>query len=207
MHNFINYSTTPTFESVWALIQEMSLKAENDRLILDEKFAETDRRLENYSINIEKSRIESEKRLKKMDELLGSWANNHGRFAEEYFSNSFEYGEKNFFGEKFDDMEQNVKGIKKGYQDEYDILLINGKSIGIIEVKYKANENDVPKVLRKADTFRINFPEFKNHQIYLGLATLAFYPELEQECIKYGIAIVKQVGDMVIICDEHLKIH
>ena len=115
-------------------------------------------------------------------------------------------GKQNFFGEKFDEIEKNVKGIKKGFKDEYDILLINGKTIGIVEVKFKAHENDVPKVLRKAETFRINFPEYANHQVYLGLATMVFYPELEQECINQGIAVIKQVGDTVVINDAHLKV-
>jgi len=154
----------------------------------------------------EKSRADSDKRMKKIEEAMGSWANNHGFFAEEYFFNSFENNKQNFFGERFDEIEKNVKGIKKGYKDEYDILLINGKSIGIVEVKFKAHENDVPQILRKAETFRINFPEYKEHKIYLGLATMVFYPELEQKCINEGIAVIKQVGDSVVINDEHLKV-
>jgi hypothetical protein len=144
--------------------------------------------------------------MKKFEETMGAWTNNHGAFAEEYFYNSFENGKQNFFGEKFDEIEKNVKGIKTGYKDEYDILLINGKSIGIVEVKYKAHKNDIPNVLKKAETFRVNFPEYADHQIFLGLATLAFYPELEQECIREGIAIVKQVGESVVINDKHLKV-
>jgi hypothetical protein len=35
---------------------------------------------------------------------------------------------------------------------------------------------------------------------------MAFYPELEQECIAQGIAIIKQVGDKVVIHDGHLKV-
>ncbi|MCL2291292.1 MAG: hypothetical protein FWC34_11430 [Bacteroidetes bacterium] len=143
--------------------------------------------------------------MEKIDETMESWSNNHGFFAEEYFINSFENGKQNFFGEKFEEMIDHVKGIKKGFEDEYDILLINGKSIGIVEIKFKAHENDVPKILRKAQTFRVNFPEYKNHQVYLRLATMAFYPELEQECTKEGIAIVKQVGDTIAINDKHLK--
>ena len=85
-------------------------------------------------------------------------------------------------------------------------MLINGKYIGIIEVKFKAHENDLPKVLKKAETFRENFPKYQNHKIYLGLATMAFYTKLEEECIKQGIAIIKQVGDTVVINDEHLKV-
>ncbi|MCL2312696.1 MAG: hypothetical protein FWC41_09485 [Firmicutes bacterium] len=164
-----------TPESVWAAIQALT-----------EKQTETDRQ------------------IKKVNEMLGSWANNHGSFAEEYFINSFEKGKNNFFGERFDDIRQRVTGLK--IKDEYDILLINGQSVGIVEVKYKAHENDVDKVLKKAQTFRINYPDYINHQIYLGLASMTFYPELEQECIQKGIAIVKQVGDTVVINDKHLKV-
>jgi len=162
--------------------------------------------LEKFSIEAEKSRIEAEKRMKKLEELTGSLANNQGSFAEEYFFNSFEDGKQNFFGEEFDEIDKSVKGIEKGFKDEYDILLINGKSIGIIEIKFKAHENDIPKVLRKAETFRENFPKYKNHGVYLGLASMSFYPELEQECINQGIAIIKQVGDTVIINDTNLKV-
>jgi hypothetical protein len=73
-------------------------------------------------------------------------------------------------------------------------------------VKFKAHQADIPKVIKKAETFRENFPKYKNHRIYLGLASMAFYPELEQECINQGIAVVKQVGDTVVINDEHLKV-
>ena len=204
-------------------------RKENDRY-LKEQFAETDKRFKETE-NLIKENIrsikeikkitketalsmkdtdermkETDRRMKDLQQTLGGWANNHGSVAEEYFFNSFEKGQQNFFGEKFDEIEKNVKGIKKGYRDEYDILLINGKSIGIIEVKYKAHENDVSKVLKKAETFRLNFQEYKHHKIYLGLATMAFYPILEQKCIQEGIAIIKQVGDNVVITDAHLKV-
>jgi hypothetical protein len=35
---------------------------------------------------------------------------------------------------------------------------------------------------------------------------MSFYPELEQECIEQGIAVIKQVGDKVVINDTNLKV-
>jgi hypothetical protein len=172
---------------------------------LREMFAESDRQRRESDAKFEKYREDYEKRQKKIDELLGSWDNNHGAFAEEYFFNAFEAGKQDFFGEKFDDIERNAKGLKKGFKDEYDILLINGKSIGIIEVKFKAHDEDIPKYLRKAETFRVNFPDYKNHQIYIGLASMSYYPLLEEKCKAHGIAIIKQVGDKVVIWDENLR--
>ena len=168
---------TATPESVWAMLQEIGRKQEA-----------TDRQID------------------KLQKTMGGWANNHGSFAEEYFFNSFEKGKRNFFGKKFDEIQKKVSSFWKGVEDEYDIVLYNDDAVAIIEVKYKAHINDISTVLKKAETFRVLFPNYKDFNIYLGLASMAFYSELEQECIKSGIAIIKQVGDSVVIDDKHLKV-
>jgi len=84
--------------------------------------------------------------------------------------------------------------------------MYNHAAVAIIEVKYKAHVNDIPVVLKKAETFRILFPNYKDFKIYLGLASMSFYPELEEECINQGIAVIKQIGDTVVINDKHLKV-
>ena len=188
-----------TPEIVWAMLRDLSEKqAETDR-----QMKETDRQMKETERFIKETQAETALQIKKVNETLGSWATNHGRFAEEYFFNSFEKGKRNFFGEKFDDIKKSLKGIET--DDEFDIVMLNGSSVGLIEVKFKAHENDIPTVLKKVDTFRENFPKYKDHKIYLGLATMAFYPELEEECIKQGIAVIKQVGDKMVINDENLK--
>ena len=213
--------TPATKESIWEEFRESNRQRKEAEATfkreLAESSAEFDRRIKR--LNDQSDRLSKElekfkenddrlsKKIEKLAELSGSYSNNLGYFAEEYFFNAFENGLQNFFGEKFDDIEKNMKGYKKNYKDEYDIVLFNGKSIAIVEVKFKAHKNDIPSILRKADTFRINYPDYKKHQIYLGLATMAFYPELEDQCINQGIAVVKQVGDTVVINDKHLKIY
>ncbi|MCL2064815.1 MAG: hypothetical protein FWG98_10670 [Candidatus Cloacimonetes bacterium] len=167
--------------------------------------AEFDAEFARRQAEAEKVKAEFDAEIKKINQMMGNQSHNIGIIAEEYFYNSFANGKTNFFGEKFDEIEKRVNGIKKGFKDEYDILLINGETIGIIEVKHKANENDIPQVLRKAKTFRVNFPDYKNHKVYLGLASMAFYPDLEAKCKENGIAIIKQLGETLIITDEHLK--
>jgi hypothetical protein len=178
--------------------------------MLEKSSAKFDREMEKLRLSqaetaqqMKESRKDYDRRMKKFEETIGSWAFNQGCFAEEYFFNSFENGMQNFFGQKFDDIRKNIKGIE--IEDEYDILLINGQAVGVVETKFKAHENDIPKVLKKADTFRANFPKYQNHKVYLGLASMAFYPKLEDECVKQGIAVIKQVGDAVVINDKHLK--
>jgi len=146
---------------------------------------------------------EAEARMKKVEEQLGGIGNNNGYFAEEFFYNSVKKGGMNFFGEKYDRIMKNITGLVK--PDEYDIVMVNGKSACIIETKYKANEKHIEQVMKKAETFRYNFKEYKDHTLYLGLASMAFYKELEEECKRNGIAIIKQVGDAIVVNYEHLK--
>jgi hypothetical protein len=149
---------------------------------------------------------ETAQQIKELQKTVGGISNNQGSFAEEYFFNSFENGKRNFFGEKFDDIVKNLTHFWQGLKDEYDIVLYNHTSVAIIEVKYKAHVSDIHAVLKKAETFRILFPNYKDFKIYLGFASMSFYKELEQECIKQGIAVIKQVGDAVVINDKNLKV-
>jgi len=196
MENIAIQPATP--EVIWAILKE-SAKSQ-------EELRQSQKEIARMQKENEAKWEKSEKRWNELSKQLGGWANNHGSFAEEYFFNSFENGKQNFFGEKFDEISKNLSSFWQGLKDEYDIVLYNHASVAIIEVKYKAHINDIPIVLKKAETFRILFPNYKDFKIYLGLASMSFYPELEQECINEGIAVIKQVGDAVVINDTNLKV-
>jgi len=195
----VNISNLPpaTPETVWALLQEVAQsQKETDRIMQENAKSQEELR---------QSQKETDRQIKELQKTVGGITNNQGSFAEEYFFNSFEKGKKNFFGEKFDEVVKNLSSFWQGLKDEYDIVLYNHASVAIIEVKYKAHLNDIPTVLKKAETFRILYPHYKDFKIYLGLASMSFYPELEQECTEQGIAVIKQVGDTVVINDTNLK--
>ena len=180
------------------------LSAGFDRVLAS--MEKTEKFMEKTALEADKRSIEADKRIKKLEELMGGWANNHGSFAEEYFFNSFESDQKNFFGEHFNEIMKNVKPKGKNLQDEYDIVMYNDFYVAIVETKFKAHKSNIPKVLNKAETFRILCPDYKDFKIYLGLASLSFNDDTEQECIEQGIAVIKQIGDAVVINDAHLKV-
>ena len=196
MENLHN-TQVATPESVWAILME---NAKQIKELQKTVFGIT-----NNQTETEKSRVDFDRRMKEIQKMIGGVTNNQGAFAEEYFFNSFENGKTNFFGEKFDEIAKHLKTRRQGLEDEYDIVLYNHASVAIIEVKYKAHAKDIPTVLKKAETFRILFPEYKDFKIYLGLASMSFYTELEKECVEQGIAVIKQVGDKVVINDTNLK--
>ena len=203
--------TVATYESVLALLQENARQMRESRKEFDkslkESRAEFDKSMRESRAEFEKRQQDSEKRMKKFEETMGGWSNNHGKFAEEYFFNSFENGQKNFFGKRFNEIEDNLKGHNiTGLKDEYDIVMFNDTAVAIVEVKFTLRKDDIDKTVKKAETFRVLFPDYKDFDIYLGVGALVFPDHLEQECIKKGIAVIKQVGDTIVINDEHLTV-
>ena len=187
------------------------LRVENEKEIKESRIAaekrrvELDKEIEESRAAAEKSRIEFDRRMKDLSQQIGGMANSNGAFAEEFFYNALQNGHRNMFGEKFDKVWGSTPGREEGFADEYDVVLINGQSVCIVEVKYKADSADFQKLLRKPVTFRENYPKYKNHKMYIALAGMSFHPLTEKACKDNGIAIMKQVGDTMVVIDENLK--
>ena len=146
------------------------------------------------------------KSMKAMQQELGGITQSNGEMAESYFINSFNRAPI-FAGQIFQFVDANTKRSSKALnlRDEYDLLLYNGVSVAIIEIKYKARKKDVEQLLKKTESFKTLFPQYKDFAIYLGLAALHFDAETEKESIEQGVGVIKQIGNNMVINDAHLK--
>jgi len=145
---------------------------------------------------------ETDKQIKAMQKELGGIGKSNGEFAEEFFYNSlkktmrfagvrYKYISDKFAREK--PMTDNTE-IKA----QFDIVLHNGKSIALIEAKYKANLKDVKEMVeKKVPNFRLLYPEYAKHKLYLGIGSLVLKDRVVQEAKKLGIGLMKQRGDAV----------
>ena len=216
MKNLPSQTKPLTFEATWALLQE------TDR-ILTEKFAETDRQMKETDRLFKETRQrqeetrqrqeetdrqmkETDRQIKALNKQIGGMANSNGDVAESYFINSFKKYPQ-FAGQNFDNIDVNLqrKNNRLNLQAEYDIVMYNCSSVAIIEIKYKANKDDVEELVKKVDSFKLLFPQYKDFAIYLGLAGLSVNKKIEKEAIRQGIGVIKQVGKNMVINDTHLK--
>jgi len=175
-----------TPESVLSLIREMALSFDRE---------------------MSKSRAEFNSRMKNLDEMIGGVSNSNGMAAEELFFNTLDNSDKKIFGEQFDLCYRNLSfhDKRKKKRNEFDIVLVNGTAMLIVEVKYKARTEDIQKMIDKVPDIKTYFPHYNGHRVFLGLAAMSFDKGVEKDCKNNGIAIVKQVGDTVVISDENLK--
>ncbi|GHT82824.1 hypothetical protein FACS1894137_02460 [Spirochaetia bacterium] len=189
-----------TFEKVWEMFQETDRKFQET----DRKFQETDRK---FLAMIEETRVVSkeralegeklDKRIKEVTEQLGGMGNSNGAFAEDYFANALSE-KKMFAGLQFDEVEINMKSKQGALKDEFDIVMYNGTSVALIEVKYKAKKEDLEKMVqKKVSNFRTLFPYYAGHKVYLGIAGLSFNDQVYAKAKELGIGMLKQKGDAI----------
>lgn len=129
-------------------------------------------------------------------------AKSNGKFAEELFFYSL-YERKTISGIHFDDVSDGFKRLLKlpdgtRLQDQFDVVMTNDTAVAIVEIKYKADSDDVEELVgKKVRNFRILFPDFKDYDIYLGLGSLSFDEYVAKKAEGYGIALLRQVGDTI----------
>ena len=192
-----------TFESAWALIQE---NAESLKIMKKEAAKERKEFRESMKVN-EKEQKEFRETMKALQKEVGGISNSNGAMAESYFVNRFTKSMQ-FAGQKYDEISPNLsRKIKSlNLQCEYDLVLYNCSSVVIIEIKYKADKDDIEELLEKAPIFKKLYPQYANFDMYLGLAALHFNKKVEKESIKQGVAVIKQIGDAMVINDSYLKV-
>jgi len=197
-----------TFESAWASIQEMTkaMKAmQEETRVMQEVMQEETRAKQKTS---EKERKELRDSIKAMQQELGGMSKSNGEVAEAYFIDSISKSLQ-FAGQKFDSYSSNLnkKDAILNLQGEYDLVLFNCTSVVIVEIKYKARIKDIEELLKKVNIFKQLYPQYANYNMYLGLAAFRLNKDVVNSSIEHGIAVIKQVGDAMVINDAHLRVY
>lgn len=102
-----------------------SLAVKSDRL--DAQQAKTDAQM-----------AKTDEKLKRLSELYGNVADNQGSAVEEFFFNSLRANPM-IGGIRYGRVVSDMLVGNQGKQAEFDLVLVNGNSVAVIEVKHKAH--------------------------------------------------------------------
>lgn len=160
--------------------------------VTDGQLAKTDMQLAKTDVQLAQL-IESQKEMNKQ---LGGIGNSNGEFAENFFYSSLQQ-KMELGGIKFDHIEKNVKGRLRNLTDEFDIVLYNGDSVGILEVKNNVKSSNVKQLMTtKLQNFRTLNPGYADAKIYLGIAGFTFENEaVKAEAKAAGFVVLEVQGD------------
>jgi hypothetical protein len=140
---------------------------------------------------------ETDRKLNKVAKLVGNISNNQGDIAEEFFYNSLK-DRPTLGGINYDFIDKNVTRNKNKIEDEYDILLVNGKDVAIIEIKYKAHASDVEKLIgKKHENFKQLYPEYKNYRHHLALASFNMNNKVKEIAAENNVILLQRKGEII----------
>jgi hypothetical protein len=152
---------------------------------------------EKINLDLKSSQEKSDRRLDKVSKMLGNIGNNQGDVAEEFFYNSLK-SKPTLAGIDYDFIEPNAHRSKNKIEDEYDILLVNGKDVAIIETKYKAHTSDVEKLMnKKYENFQKLYPEYKDYNHHLGLASFNINEDVKELASQNNVILIQRKGDLI----------
>jgi multidrug efflux pump subunit AcrA (membrane-fusion protein) len=166
----------------------------------DAQLAKTDAQLAKTDAQLAKTDAQLAKtdaKLDKLAEMYGGVGNNQGKVAEEFYFNSLKF-KPELNGIKFDFIEKNVTRSKGNLEEEYDLLLVNGEELYIVEVKYRLHPKDIERLVgRKVKHFMRLFPEYRNYRIHLALATFSVEDDVKQMALELGITLLQRRGQLI----------
>ena len=175
---------------------------------LKERFDKTDKQIAETTASI-KEFLESIRETRK--EVKGI-SKSYGMHAESYFFESLKKS-KQFGGITYDFVDDGYKGSERMpngelITGEFDIVMHNGDSIAIIEVKSRVKQDDVIYLVnRKIGDFKKIFPQHANNKFYLGVAGFSFDINAEKQAMSRGVGILKLSGENLEIQDKHLIVY
>ena len=193
-----NYPQGVTPEKIWAILQEVSQSQketdrqmqETDRIVKEtaEQMQETDRRMK-----------ETDKRMKETDRKIGELSNRFGELAEHLVAPSIreKFNALGFtFGEVSKDKE--IVDAEGNSIAEVDILLENGDTVMVVEVKSKPNQKDVKEHISRMEILRRRADARNDSRKFQGaIAGAILSSEVRKHILKNGFYAIEQTGDTV----------
>jgi len=79
----------------------------------------------------------------------------------------------------------------------HSLIMTNGDVVGIVEVKYKAHENDLDRLDRKMQNFKKLFPIYQNYKQYGAIASFHINDDAKEAALSRGYFVLQRSGDVV----------
>lgn len=108
-------------------------------------------------------------------------------------------------GIRFDRVMSNVIIGSPSKQQEFDIVLVNGNSVAVLEVKQKIHLSALDQLEKQLIRYRQAVPEHANYTLYGGVAGLSAPKNVVEEAHHRGLFVLKQTGDILTVDAESMR--
>ena len=191
----LNYPKNVTPADVWATLQEIAELNKASKKESERRQAEAEKEIQKTWQMIQ----ETNEQMKRTDKKVGELSNRFGELAEHLVAPSirekfnalgFSFGEVSKDKEIVDDQGNSVA--------EVDILLENGDTVMVVEVKAKPKQKEVDAHIKRIEVLRRRADERNDKRAFLGaIAGAIMTKEMRAYILKTGFYAIEQSGDTV----------
>jgi hypothetical protein len=177
-----------TFEKVWAMFQEIMKESDRRMREMDRKMKETDLMMK-----------ETARRMRETDRKISRLGNRIGDLIEEMIAPNI-LGKFNKLGYVFGKVAPNVRYTDSRGQDvaEVDLLLENGDTALVVEVKTNLTHDDVRDHAVRMEKLRRYADEHGDRRKLIGAVAGAIAAgEVKALAVKEGFFVLEQSGDTI----------
>jgi hypothetical protein len=198
---------TVTLEEVWALFKETDRKFQET----DRKFQETERIIKETALanaqEAEKRSQEAEKRTKELEKTLykkiGELGDRLGDFAEGFVRPAV----VKLFRERGIEVHKVIRKVEANnpqlnLETEIDLLVINGDSCVLVEVKSNVGIDDVNEHIERMTKFKPLFPEYADKKAFGAMAGMVILENVAKYAYRKGFFVIAQQGDLAVILND-----
>ena len=173
--------------------KERDAKQEAERKERDAKQeAERKEREAKREVERKKDELAWKKEMKAINQRFGFFTNSYGEEAEVLFHRSIDKTKK-VANIQFDKLFLNLTPRRQG--SEYDMILVNGQYVALVEVKRSATLEDLRKFIEvQSKTFRIDMPEYKDKKLICIIACIKYEKDLLIKAQEEGVCVLFKDG-------------
>ncbi|MEY3219253.1 MAG: hypothetical protein RIT27_610 [Pseudomonadota bacterium] len=192
---------TVTLEEVWALFKETDRKFQET----DRKFQETERLIKETALANAQA---AEKRTRELERTLykkiGELGDRLGDFAEGFVRPAV----VRLFRERGIEVHKVTRKIEANNPQlnlatEIDLLVINGDSCVLVEVKSNVSIDDVNEHIERMAKFKPLFPEYADKKAFGAMAGMVISENVAKYAYRKGFFVIAQQGDLAVILNDN----
>jgi hypothetical protein len=193
----------PTFESVWAALQETDRILKENARRQEERQKKADRRMEESDRRMKESDRKMKESAGRLDKQIGKLGNRFGEMVEYMVVPNLiaKFHELGFVFEKAY-RDTVIKDKTHNIYAQVDITLENGDKVMIVEVKSKLNTTDITDHIERMEKVRAHADLHNDNRKYLGaIAGMVFNDNEKIFTMKNGFYVIEPSGETFTITE------
>ena len=188
-------------ELTQAILELREAQAQTDEQI--QETSEQQKKTDKQILELRDAQVQTDEQIKRTSQKVEELTRNIngvnksiGLEVEEFFYSSLKKN-PTIANINFDYMYQNSKRDFKGETQEIDILLENGNSVGVVEVKNRVSQKSIEQLDKIMERFDYFHPLYREYRVVGAIAGKIFPKHLQTQALKKGYSVLTQQGDHI----------